>query len=136
MGWFWHPINKHMKTKRIAAANPKTPSAAVRQSLPYHRLDTLLHTIRCIAQYEDALCELSHELKGARSLSVEASKELRGILGKIPSHDYLIDLESVKAILPEPAPSKRSSPKKAAKSARLGKGSAAARKKSRRKSSR
>ena len=91
--------------------------------------------MRCITQYEDALCELSHELKGARARSVEASKELRDILDKIPSYDYLTDLESVKAILAEPEPSKRSSPKKAAKPVKVRKGSVAARKESGRKSS-
>jgi hypothetical protein len=86
--------------------------------------------MRCITQYEDALCELSHELKGASALSPEASEELRDILEKIPSHDYLIDLESVRAILAEPTLPKRYSSKKAAKSATVRKSSVAAKKKS------
>ena len=89
--------------------------------------------MRCIAQCEDTLCELSHELKGARGISVEAIEDLRDILEEIPSHDYLTDLESVKALLAEPEPSKRSGPKKAAKSAKVRKGLVAARKKSGRK---
>ncbi len=88
--------------------------------------------MRCIAQYEDALCELSHQLKGASVLSAEADEELREILEKIPSHDYLVDLDSVRAILPVPAA--RSSSEKASKTTRVRSGSTAA-KKSGRKSS-
>jgi hypothetical protein len=124
-----------MTTKRTAPADSKTAPAAIGQPLFYHHLDALLHTMRCIAQYEDALCELSHELKGTTSLPVKASRELRDILEKMPSHDYVVDLESVKAILAESAPSKRSSAKKAAKSVKVGKGPVAAKKKSGRKSS-
>jgi hypothetical protein len=100
-----------MPTKKYAPAKPRTRPAALRQPSPYHRIDALLQTIRCVAQYEDALCELSHELKGSAALSAEASEELRDILKQIPSHDYLLDLESVRAILV--SPSKRSSSKKA-----------------------
>lgn len=82
----------------------------------------------------DALCELSHELKRANSLSVESINELRDILEKIPSHDYLVDLESVKAILAEPELSKYSS-SKAVKSVKNSKSSAAAKKEFRRVSS-
>lgn len=92
--------------------------------------------MRCITQYEDALCELAHELKGTRGLSPEACEKLRDILEKIPSHDYLADLESVRAILAEPAPQKRSSSKETAKSATVRKGSGPPKKKSGRKSSR
>jgi hypothetical protein len=88
--------------------------------------------MRCIAQYEDALCELSHGLKGATAISAEASEELRDILEKIPSHDYVVDLESVRAILPVPAA--RSSLKKA-NATTVPSGSAAAKKQSGRKSS-
>jgi hypothetical protein len=135
MGWFRHPTKQPMITKRTARASLKTLSAAARQPSLYHRLDALLHTVRCIAQCEDTLCEFSHELKGARALSVEAIEELRDILEEIPSHDYLTDLESVKALLAKPEPPKRSGPKKAAKSAKVRKGLVGARKKSRMKSS-
>jgi hypothetical protein len=92
--------------------------------------------MRCITQFEDALCELSHELEGTNGLSPEAGQELRDILEKIPSHDYLIDLESVRAMLAAPAPPKRSSSKRTAKPSTVRKSSIAAKKKSGRKSSR
>jgi hypothetical protein len=85
--------------------------------------------MRCIAQYEDALCELSHELKGDGALSEEANSELHDILEKIPSHDYLVDLESVRATLAEPKPLRRSVPKKAVRSTIPRKGSVATKKK-------
>ena len=121
-----------MTNKKPTPAKPKT-RLSVQASSAYHRLDALLHTMRCIAQYEDALCELSHGLKGASALSAEASEELRHILEKIPSHDYVVDLEAVKAILP--VASKRSSLKKATKTTRVRSGSVAAKKESGRKSS-
>jgi hypothetical protein len=135
MECFRHPTNQPMTTKKLASARLKTRLSTVRQPSPYHRLDALLHTMRCITQFEDALCELSHELKGANALSPEASEELRDILEKIPSHDYLVDLELVRAILSEPAPLKRSSSKKAVKAATVRKSSVAAKKKFGRKSS-
>lgn len=84
----------------------KTPLSAL-QEPPHHRVDALLHSMRCITQYEDALCELSHELKKSRVLSEETSEELRDLLEKIPSHNFLMDLESLKATLPVSAPPSR-----------------------------
>ena len=93
--------------------------------------------MRCIAQYEDALCELSRELRNAGALSPAATEELREILEKIPSHDYLVDLDSARAILAEQRLSKSSSSKQSAKSVTVRKNfPAAAKKKFRRKSSR
>ena len=71
-----------MTIKKIATASLKTRSAAVRQPSLYHRLETLLHTMRFIAQYEDALCELAHELKGARSTDSSTTNS-RAERGKI-----------------------------------------------------
>jgi hypothetical protein len=87
--------------------------------------------MRCIAQYEDALCGLSHELKEAGAPSPELLDELREILEKIPAHDYLTDLDSVRAILAVPSSPKRSSSKKSARPAKTGKNSRAAKKSSR-----
>jgi hypothetical protein len=49
----------------------------------------------------------------------EISDELRELLKKIPSHDYVLDLDAVRAALVEPQPSTKSSPKKLAKSVRF-----------------
>ncbi len=131
MGCFRHPTDVPMTKKRTSAKRETRQS--VQQSSAYHRLNALLHTMRRIAQYEDALCELSHQLKGASALPAEADEELRDILEKIPSHDYLVDLESMRAILPIPL--NRSSSKEATKTTRVHSRSVAAKKKSGRKSS-
>jgi len=124
-----------MTTKKIAPTNRKTRPTSVRQPSPYHRLDTLLHTMRCIAQYEDALCGLSHEVKRTGTFSPEISDEVREILEKIPSHDYVMDLDAVRAVLAEPRPSRGYS-KKSTKPVASRKSPSVANKKSGRKSSR
>ena len=124
-----------MTTKKIASANLKI-RLAVRQPSAHHRLDTLLHTMRCIAQYEDALCELSYEVRRAGDFSPKISDELRDILEKIPSDDYVMDLDALRAAVAEPESLKPSNLKKAAESVPGRKISAIARKKSGRKSSR
>jgi hypothetical protein len=87
--------------------------------------------MRCIAQYEDALCGLSHELKEAGAPSPELLDELREVLEKIPSHDYLTDLETVNAIVAVLASPIRSGSTKSARPAKTGKNSRAAKKSSR-----
>jgi hypothetical protein len=122
-----------MTTKKIVSTHRKTRPATVQQPSLYHRIDTLLHTMRCIAQYEDALCGLSQEVKRAGAFSPEIRDEVREILEKIPSHDYVMDLDAVRAALSE---SKPSSSKKSARSTISRKSPSAAKKKSGRKSSR
>lgn len=85
----------------------------------FHQVDALLHTMRCIGQYEDALCELSHEIKKIGGLSPETGDELREILGKIPSHDFLLDLDAVKNSLRVENSTIKSSSRKVAKAAAI-----------------
>ena len=73
--------------------------AAIALPSPFGRLDALLHTVRCIAQYEDALCELSHEVKQAGRLSRQARGVLDALLKKMPSQDYVHDLDAVTDLL-------------------------------------
>jgi hypothetical protein len=89
-----------MTTKRSVSKKPKVQASTPLPPSAYHKLDALLHTIRCISQYEDALCELSHEAKRASTLSEQSIAELRAILDKLPAHDYMVELESVRAIVP------------------------------------
>ncbi len=97
-----------MSTKKQIPSAGKRPASSPEQPQLYHRLDTLLHTMRCITQHEDALCELSHEVKRSGILTPVAGKELRGILSKIPSHDYVHDLDAVAASLSMPPAAKKS----------------------------
>jgi hypothetical protein len=85
------------KTKKTTSAKQK--ASAVLPSSFGHRLDALLHTMRCIAQYEDALCELAHEVKRTGTLSPEATNTLRDILESIPTHDFVLDLDAVSDML-------------------------------------
>jgi len=87
-----------MTTKKARSSSSKAPSAPMSA---YHRLVALLHTVQCIAQYEDPLCELSHDAKSTGGLSPQASDELRLLLEKIPSHDFLLDLDAVRELLEE-----------------------------------
>ena len=67
-----------------------------------HRLHALLHAVRCIAQREDALCEMLHEMKNSTRFSGEQAAALRAIVEHLPSQDYLDDLRSVTDLLSQP----------------------------------
>ena len=88
-----------MATKKISPAKHKTHPLVPDQPAAYGRLHTLLHTVRCIAQYEDVLCEITHEMKQSSELSPRLSRELDEILDKMPSHVYVSDLNAVREIL-------------------------------------
>jgi hypothetical protein len=75
--------------------------------------------MRCIAQYEDVLCELSHEIRTADRVSNQANAELRSIVSNLPSEDYMYDLNSVRAIFVEIKPSKLSSSSRKTKPGKL-----------------
>ncbi len=81
----------------------EVPETAGRQkdTLPvaYYRMNALLHTIRCIAQHEDHLCTLMHEIKEAGHLGAEVSEELGVLLAELPAHDYLDDLSAAQTLL-------------------------------------
>ena len=108
-----------MEKKRLAASNSRTQTELRRQVFHLHRLETLLHTMRCIAQYADVLCELSHEIRTAGGVSNQASAELRSIVNNLPSEDGMHDLNSVRAIFVEVKPSKPSSLKRKTKPGKL-----------------
>jgi hypothetical protein len=124
-----------MIKKKLTSAPRQTHLASLNAPAAYHYLDALLHTMRCIAQYEDALCELSHEVKRTGKLSPQIGDELREILEQIPSHDYVIDLDAVRATLPGPKPLKKHVSRKLAKHVPARKSSAVGKKKPGRKPS-
>lgn len=124
-----------MTTKKTTAAHRRTPPSLVPSPSAYHLLDALVHTMRCIAQHEDALCELSHELKQAGDLSPEIRDELRNLLDKIPSQEFVLDLDAVRGALVVSQPSASSRSKASAKSLAPRKDPAITKKKPGRKSS-
>lgn len=110
-----------MATKKTSPAKRKTDSLVPDQPTAYARLHTLLHTVRCIAQYEDVLCEITHEMKQSSELSHRLSRELDEISDKIPSHAYVSDLNAVREILSDTPISAKSGPKDSVKARRFGK---------------
>lgn len=88
---------------------PRLPKT--RLPSPYHRLHALLHTVRRIGEREDALCEMLHELKNSRGVSEKQAQDLRGILERLPSQDYLDDLHLVTDALDQSEVLGRSTPK-------------------------
>jgi len=102
-------------TSKTSRPNLKSRTDTVQPPSLSHRLDALLHAMRSIAQYEDALCELSHEAKKNGTLSEVSSAELNAILEKIPAQEYEIDLEAVKALQVQPhSPAAKQTTKKTA----------------------
>jgi hypothetical protein len=67
------------------------------------RLHSLLHTVRSIAQVEDDLCTLLHDVERTGALAPESSAELHILLNKLPAHEYAEDLEAVRSSLGVPA---------------------------------
>ncbi len=64
-------------------------------------LRSLLHTVRCIAQHEDALCTVLHNLRNHPENSTELAVELQTLLDELPSRDYAYDLDALlRALLP------------------------------------
>jgi hypothetical protein len=95
----------------MAKKKSLSPASRIPTPSPLHRIETLLHTMRCIAQYEDILCELSHEIRTVGGLTREVSAELRNVVDMLPLHDYVNDVESLRVLL-KIEPPKASSLKK------------------------
>ena len=109
----WHP----MTMKKTTPARPRPRTAPSQPFSPYGRLDALLHTVRCIAQHEDALCELSHEVKQSGVLSEETKLALDTLLKKLPSQEYVHDFDAVTVLLASSARQASSTPTKKTASA-------------------
>lgn len=86
---------------------PSKEPATRKEALPeaYYRLNTLLHTVRCIAQHQDRLSMLMHEIKHSGQLGTAESEELGILLAELPSQDYLDDLRATQALLDIASPS-------------------------------
>jgi hypothetical protein len=110
----------HMTTRTTAPAKFPCHSHPLT-----HCVQSLLHTLRCIAQYEDALCEVLHELQ-QEGPSAKMNEEIASLLDDIPAQDYLDDLESARACLSQPPrhpvrqPKRHASPSTASKNPRSG----------------
>ena len=92
---------KKVAAKKVAKNTAVKAAGAPRKStarpLPqlYYRAHALLNTVRCIAQHEDRLCILLHEMKRRGTVGAAMSKELRTLLGEMPAEEYAVDLRAV-----------------------------------------
>ena len=94
-------------TKKKAAA----PSESSGTSKPLaHSLNSLLHTVRCIAQHEDRLCILLHEVQQGGVVRAGHRREMEEALDALPQEVYLREVAEVRgALKPGPrAPGKES----------------------------
>ena len=65
----------------------------------FYRINSLLYTLRTIAQREDQLCMLMHHVRTSGRLTSALSAELQEILEDIPAAEYMHDLEALRASL-------------------------------------
>ena len=92
------PATKAAKQTK-SAAQKKQPAKRTRESGALtHRLDALLHTMRCIAQHEDELCTLLHDARRTGRVNTRLLQELQTILEELPAEEYTNDLNAVREI--------------------------------------
>lgn len=65
----------------------------------FYRINSLLYTLRAIAQREDQLCILMHHLRTSGKLNAGLAAELHEILDEIPAGDYLHELDALRQSL-------------------------------------
>ncbi len=69
----------------------------------FYRVNSLLHTVRHIARYEDQVCTLLHEIQTSGQLNPTTHEELTVLLEEIPSAEYFDDLQALEQALRSPA---------------------------------
>lgn len=89
-----------MATGKRAKKRNTRSSAPAETPLLFHRIQALLHTMRCIVQYEDELCTFLHASRSRDIADSTMEEELRSLLESMPAQEYSHDLESVRAALP------------------------------------
>lgn len=60
-----------------------------------HSLNTLLHTMQTVQNYEERLCSLKHALQRGRANGT-LLRELREVLDELPAHDYLHEVDALR----------------------------------------
>jgi hypothetical protein len=80
--------------KKNASKKPVEKAVKPAQNLLANRLDTLLHTIRCIAQHEDELNALLHAIRNADGVTPPVAAELRAVLDSLPAEEYAWELHA------------------------------------------
>ena len=84
------------KAAKQASRKAEPPRVAAQKAEPLtHRLDALLHTMRCIAQHEDQLCTLLHDARKTGRVTAALRRDLGAILAELPAEEYTEDLHAV-----------------------------------------
>jgi hypothetical protein len=95
---------KKKAPKTVAKSTPKAAkktktaprkSSSIQPAALADRLDTLLHTVRCIAQREDELCTLLHAARKSNRITQPLARELRSILAELPAEEYAWELRAL-----------------------------------------
>lgn len=63
-----------------------------------HGLNSLLHTMQTVQQFEEALCSLMHALRRGRATGALV-RDLRGVLEQLPAQDYLHEVHALRDAL-------------------------------------
>lgn len=85
-----------MATRQAAK---KTALAVAKPPQVFYRINSLLYTLRAIAQREDQLCVLMHHLRTSGKLNAALTSELHEIIDEIPVQEYTQDVEALRAAL-------------------------------------
>lgn len=83
----------------IKSAAKKAGLAVAQPPEVFYRINSLLYTLRAIAQREDQLCMLMHHLRTSGKLNATLAAELHEILEEIPAQEYLHDLHALRSAL-------------------------------------
>ena len=89
-------MKKSVGKKTVASVPGEQPPV-------FYRVNSLLHTVRHIARYEDQVCTLLHEIQTSGQLNPTTHEELTVLLGEIPSSEYLDELRALEQALHSPA---------------------------------
>ena len=60
-----------------------------------HGLNSLLHTMQAVQQYEESLCSLMHALRRGRATGAMV-RELRAVLQQLPAQEYLHEVDALR----------------------------------------
>jgi hypothetical protein len=82
------------KATKTTKTTPREPALNQPVALA-DRLDTLLHTVRCIAQHEDELCTLLHAARKSQRTTATLVRDLRSILDELPAEEYAWELRAL-----------------------------------------
>ncbi len=88
------PVKSSARHVAIAKKQPAANGVSLA-----HRLDSLLHTMRCIAQHEDELCTLLHDARRSGKVSGKLLRELHTLLDELPAEEYTFDLDAVREMV-------------------------------------